>query len=459
MVDPMTTGRLLPVILIGLIATWSGASAASAHLAPQVPLTIPSSSGSPSSLTPGKLNVRSPKPSDWPPITFFVASGPVNACGPDCNGWIAAEGKIDLNAAQRLRTVLAKLGPRKLPLYLNSAGGSVLGAIELGRLVRSHNLTVSVARTLPAACQHDELQNEACESLKRSRQDLASELDWIGAMCNSACVLVLAGGARRSVPPGVRLGVHAIGVDADKTSLRGPRLAAATRSANAHIVEFLHDMGIPRALFDISNATPHDSSRFLGRDELVRLRLDTREFGEADWRFADKPIVRMAKGFFMHTGDTGIAYPEALLRLNCGAGKSMRLTFAWERAATPEADARPVRLTLNGMRIDVPYASQVGQIEMHTTTLRPDVMASASDNATIEISGLDLSEGRAPDNKAQDNKAHDSEVHDSKAHDGKAQDHVILNMTGFSSAYARLRKVCAETASALTTAQYFIDKH
>jgi hypothetical protein len=420
----MTTGRLLPIILAGMIATSSGASVAPAHPAARASPTPPAS-GSPSSFTPRKLTVRSPsKSSDWPPITFFVASGPVNGCGPGCDGWIAAEGKIDLNAAGRLRKVFAKLGPRKLPLYLNSAGGSVLGAIELGRLVRSHNLSVSVARTLPAACERDEPHDKACESLKRSGQDLVSELDWIGAMCNSACVLVLAGGAQRSVPPGVRLGVHAIGVDTSTTSLRGPLLAAATRSANTHIVEFLHDMGIPRALFDMSNAVPHDSSRFLGRDDLVRFRLDTREFGEADWRFAEKPVVRMAKGFFLHTGDAGTAYPEALLLLNCGAGKSMRLTFAWERAATPDAGAHPVRLTMNGMRIDVPYASQVGKIEMHTTTLWPDVMASASDNATIEVSGLDLSEG------------------------SKAQDQIVLNMTGFSSAYAKLRKVCAETASA-----------
>jgi hypothetical protein len=76
----------------------------------------------------------------------------------------------------------------------------------------------------------------------------------------------------------------------------------------------------------------------------------------------------------------------------------------------------------------VPYATQVGKIEMHTTTLWPDMIASASDNATIEVSGLDVTGVKVPDSKPQD--------------------HIVLNMAGFSSAYAKLSKVCTETASA-----------
>jgi hypothetical protein len=269
----------------------------------------------------------------------------------------------------------------------------------------------------------------------RSGQDLVSEIDSSGGMCNSACVLVLAGGAQRSVPPWVRLGVHAIGIDLGKTDIRGPLLAAATRSANARIVEFLRDMGIPKALFDASNAIPHESTRFLQRDELARFGLDTREFGEADWRFAEKPIVAIAKGFFVHTGDADLAYPEALLRLSCGAGKSMRLTFARQRpASTIDAGARPLRISMNSVRVDLPLATQPGKIEIRTTTLWPDTIASADDKGAVEISGFDSAGGgKSPDGSLQD---------------GKLRDRVVLNMAGFSAAYAKLRKACSETASA-----------
>lgn len=379
------------------------------------------------------------------PMTFFVASAATgHPCGPDCDGWIAAEGRIDLEAPERLRRLLARLGPRKLPLFLNSPGGTVMGAIELGRIIRSRDLTVSVARTLPVACQDghqdtrqdghryghldshlaarlDGQHSKACDTLKRSGQNLVAELDPNKALCNSACVLMLAGGARRSVPPGVRLAVHAIGVDAPTSSISRPVIAAATRVANAHIVDFLHDMGAPRALFDVSNAVPHESSRILGRDDIVRFGIDTREFAEADWRFRSEPFAAITKSFFLHTGAAGIAYPEALLQLNCGAGAALRVVFAQERAAAAEA-TRPVRLAVDGLRIDVPYLRRVGTLDIHTTLVPPEALAATADNAALEVSSDALvpAGGKPP---------------------GRA---VALTMTGFSTSYAKLRKACAD---------------
>jgi hypothetical protein len=279
-------------------------------------------------------------------------------------------------------------------------------------------------------------RDNACETLKRAGQDVVSDLDSSGTMCNSACVLVLAGGAQRSVPPWVRLGVHATGVDIGKTTLRGPLLAAKTRLANARIVEYLHDMGIPKALFDASDAIPHESSRFLQRDELVRFGLDTRDFGETDWRFAEKPPVAIAKGFFARTGDADLAYPEALLRLNCSAGKSLRLTFAQERPASAidDADVRPLRISVNGVSVDLPYATRSKNIEVRTATLWPDAVASEDDKGAIEISGFDAAES--------------SRLHDSGSQDSKTRDRVVLSMMGFSAAYAKLRKVCTDTTGA-----------
>src|SRR5215468_52155 len=46
------------------------------------------------------------------PMMFFVAKGGPNACGPGCSEWIAAEGMIDPDAAQRFRDFLGTL-PRR----------------------------------------------------------------------------------------------------------------------------------------------------------------------------------------------------------------------------------------------------------------------------------------------------------------------------------------------------------
>jgi hypothetical protein len=407
----MRTRRLLPIALAGIIGTSGGVSA--------------QPTAKPAVLNPAIVRPAETRPSDPLPMTFFVAAGEADACGSGCEAWIAADGKIDLEAAQRLRKLFAKLGRRRLPIFLHSGGGSVLGAIELGRLIRSRNIEVSVARTVPTECSRDRLSDKSCEMLKRSGKDLVSEPDSNGAMCNSACVLTLSGGAVRSVPPLVRLGVHAIGIDLGKTQIRGAAIAAATRAANSRIVEFLRDMGINKALFDTSNSVPHESTRFLQRDELVRFGIDTREFGETDWRFVEKPNAAIAKGFFVRSGEADPAHPEALLKLNCGAGKAMRLTLARERSASNRigASSRPLRITVNGSRVDLPYATPGETIEMRTTVLRPNMIDSADDKGAVEISGF----GRERDNEPQ----------------GR----IILSMTGFSAAYAKLRKACDESSS------------
>jgi hypothetical protein len=427
----MTT-RHLRIVFAVIIGISGGASVAAGQPALVMPSVVPPPSVRPPLAKPGETGPSNAK-ADPPPMAFFVATGPADACGPGCRAWIAADGKIDLYAAQRLRRVMAKLGQRRLPLFLHSAGGSVLGAIELGRLIRSHNLEVGVSRTLPAECAHGSQDDKACETLKRSGRDLISELDSSRSTCNSACVYTLAGGVVRSVPPGVRLGVHAIGFDFRKTPVRGPALAAATRSANARIVDYLHDMGIPKALFDAANAVPNESPRYLLRDELARFKLDTRAFGETDWRFNEKPNVAISKGFFARTAGTEPAYPEALLRLSCTAGKALRLTYVRERAPSTSG-SRPVHITLNSMRIDLPYVSQTGKIEVRTT-LWPDAVSSVGDAAAVEIFGFD---GTGDGAKLQNVR---SEALPSP-------DRIVLTMAGYSTAYAKLRKACDAQVSA-----------
>jgi len=424
----MKTHHLLPIALAGFIGTLGGMSVAPAQPTTNPAIVKPAIVKpivTPPTAKPATVKPAESKPPDTPPMTFFVATGEANACGSGCEAWIAADGKIDLGTAQRLRKLLAKLGRRRLPIFLHSGGGSVLGAIEVGRLIRGRNIEVSVARTIPAECTRDDLPDKSCDVLKRSGKDLVAELDTNSAMCNSACVLALSGGAMRAVPPLVRLGVHAIGIDLRKTEIPRTALVAATRAANSRIVEFLHDMGINKALFDTSNSVPHESTRFLQRDELVRFGIDTREFGETDWRFVDKPNVAIAKGFFVHTSEADPAHPEALLRLNCGVGKAMRLTFARERSASDRiaAGLAPLRVTLNRSRIDLPFATSSGKIEIRTAALWPNAIDSADDNGTVEISGFDPKADNDP------------------------QGRIVLNMAGFSAAYAKLRKACDEPSS------------
>ena len=121
--------------------------------------------------------------------------------------------EIDADAAGRLRHLLALLrGPRP-PVFFHSPGGSVNGAMELGRLIRAQKLTVSVGHTLPLDCASDDAGAKSCDAQIRAGQQIEAKFDPTLAMCNSACVDVLAAGVVRLVPPWVKLGIHDIGFD------------------------------------------------------------------------------------------------------------------------------------------------------------------------------------------------------------------------------------------------------
>src|SRR5712692_1862593 len=141
-----------------------------------------------------------PQPTNpWPPIVFYIAKGEPNACGSGCREWIAAEGTIDRDAFQRLRSLLNRLGQRKLPIYFHSPGGSVDAGIAIGRLMRERRMTTGVGRTVPLGCDPTKVQEAACDSLKRAGRELTAELRSARTLCNSSCVYALIGGAVREV--------------------------------------------------------------------------------------------------------------------------------------------------------------------------------------------------------------------------------------------------------------------
>jgi hypothetical protein len=368
---------------------------------------------------PAKASPTPVKAAPMADIAFYLARGDADACGRGCSEWIAAEGKIDPGAASRLRRLLAKLGHRKPPIYFHSPGGSVAGAIELGRLFRDQKLEVSVGHTIPHGCDRDKPLDKSCEALKRSGQELESEFDQTIAMCNSSCVWALAGGAARFVPPWVKLAIHDVGFDPDKPSPRGAALAEGKRVAHARIQDYLRDMGIDKGLLTASAAIPFESMRYLERDELVRFGMDRREFGETVWHFADRPSIGMSKRFFVRTGNGDQArYRNGLVSLGCGMGQEIRLAVAREHDGEQKSgDA--VRIDANGRRIALQYQTSSREFDIRSASLSADMFDAVGHGANIQVSGTDR--------------------------DGPAGS-ITLSMDGFSDAAVKLRKRCEETA-------------
>src|SRR5258708_25471646 len=124
------------------------------------------------------------------PMIFYLAKGDDDACGPGCGEWIAAEGQIEADTAQRLRTFLNRLDKRKLPIFFHSPGGNGTTSTVMGRLLRERDVTAGVSETIPVGCA--DASEQACRALKQSGQGLPSTLRNM-AICNSACVVALIG--------------------------------------------------------------------------------------------------------------------------------------------------------------------------------------------------------------------------------------------------------------------------
>jgi hypothetical protein len=209
---------------------------------------------------------KSEKAAERPPIAFFVAEGEPDACGPGCSAWIAAMGPIDHRAALRLRATLDRVKDRKLPIYFFSPGGNGMAAMEIGRVLRQAGAAAGVGRTTVEECPSND---ERCQKLVQSGRPLRAKLDFVDAVCASACVFALVGAAKRDIHPRARVGVHR----AMSVGVPGPP-GYVVVDPDPHLIlrigRYLRDMGIDHGLYELMASTPNQRIRYLTPDEIER---------------------------------------------------------------------------------------------------------------------------------------------------------------------------------------------
>lgn len=212
------------------------------------------------------------------PMTFYQATTGGNCVS--CR-WIAAEGVIEANTAQRFLTFLEEEGLVGVPglnVHLNSPGGNLVGGVLLGDVIRRQRANTVVASA--------PVNRVLAEGLREVSFDPAPE-----AICASACVFAFAGGisrfASKATPQNEvgfqrlgRLGVHQF---YDRVALADR--AALTASAEDRIADqkiiamllgFLFDMDVSPELLQLAAQTAPDDMHWLDEDELRRTRIDNR---------------------------------------------------------------------------------------------------------------------------------------------------------------------------------------
>jgi hypothetical protein len=270
-----------------------------------------------------------------PPMIFYLAKGEDDACGPGCSEWIAAEGQIEADTAQRLRALLTRLGKRKLPIFFHSPGGNGTTSTVMGRLLREREMTAGVYETIPEGCAG--VSEQACRALKQSGQALPSALRSV-ASCNSACVFALIGAKVRQVPPGARLGVHSAKViipwaQARKIGYSDQQIVSFQKTKleelNVQARRYVQDMKVDVRLFDLLSKIPHENVHYLSRDEIVGFGIDTRESSESPWIATELlPRQLWAMKYFVEAkGRDRKELRTSMIRLECGDASRTKVNY------------------------------------------------------------------------------------------------------------------------------------
>ncbi len=268
--------------------------------------------------------------------------GPADACATKCQLWIAAGGAITADTPRDFERFAQNHDLRGATVVLDSDGGSVHGAIALGRDIRRLGLNTTVGRIidLDAAGQG------------RVRGKYSPRAD-----CESMCSFVLLGGEHRTVPDEARVMVHQIWLgdrrnDPTAANYTAEDLALVQRDIG-RLAKYTIEMGGSIDLINLAlRIPPWEPMHALTPDEMRRTRLATNEpsapvvaplVASSPLPVAKQPIPRVTDGTRMteiserrwamikHAGVAALARRQPLtvegedigsfdLMLACGSG-------------------------------------------------------------------------------------------------------------------------------------------
>lgn len=171
--------------------------------------------------------------------------------------WIQASGEITNDTPARLRNFLSRY-PSIQRVQIDSAGGSLLAALEIGEVLRTRNLQVRIGRGTPYVGASNEI--------------LAKEQS---GECYSACVYAVIGGAIRTKVPGSTIGVHRFFAKSDLGVSDG---LAQGQQISGLLIDYLTKMGVDPSLISIASTAGSDEVREIGDDQAFKLRLLTHAY-------------------------------------------------------------------------------------------------------------------------------------------------------------------------------------
>jgi hypothetical protein len=337
------------------------------------------------------------------PLIFFIAKGGPNACGPHCSEWIAAEGMIDPDAAQRFREFLERTERRALPVFISSLGGSTSQAVAIGLTLRQYRMTAGVAQTIPDACRGTAM-NDACRRVAQSKAEHKARLVTAGARCASGCVYALLGASVRRVARNAELGIHSVRY---VWGLKGPAPHAPPSTDIVHdsLRTYVAEMGEDPGLIDLAAKVSPDRIHWMSRAEIEHFGIESRGYYETRWAAHPEIAERFAVSKSWTRQAVGGGNYTTVIRLACANPSAYLLTYRSELLSEasdgPEvrlaSGTKGVRLTrLPGQPEGAVWYASVDRNTMRRTAAEPKLEISEArgerDMRAFELSTLGLSE-------------------------------------------------------------------
>jgi hypothetical protein len=227
----------------------------------------------PSQLRPPVGGVASPTEA----MIFYAARGPVGSCGKDCSEWIVAEGAVQWDTHKRLFNFLDRNAGLKAPVVIDTWGFSNLDVpLSLGRILRERGLSTTVGMTYPLICANE--TERACFELKRAAASpLNAQLHTTRIQCDIACMMILAGGVRRSIPSATKATIRSTTIsNRFGSNVSGEHREGLLDFYGEKTRRYFVDMGVDPEIVDmIARARDLPRSVELPPSEWQRLRLVT----------------------------------------------------------------------------------------------------------------------------------------------------------------------------------------
>lgn len=212
--------------------------------------------------------------------TFKPCNGTSALCAPQ----VLAEGTIEMESTAKLDQFLkskaasanpAEALPPSPKISFDSAGGSMTGALNLGRYLRANKLNSNLE------------SNYTRVSAERADR---SEIFVTNARCNAACVIAFAGGVQRSVDVESKMGMQQIPRIPVKNVVGGPINPPA-----AELAAYLRDMGVRPEILNVAALALPGSMVWFSESQLSQVRMDNSQPYASPWMLTDSgtglPVV------------------------------------------------------------------------------------------------------------------------------------------------------------------------